>query len=61
VVIPDNGIRPVEAMQIIGGVLYKEQKKPIDILDGRTSDFQQRKLLPTIERTVARNGVRLYG
>jgi predicted nucleotidyltransferase len=61
VVIPDNGIRPVEAMQIIGGALYKEQKKPIDILVSRTSDFQQRKLLPTIERTVARDGVRLYG
>jgi predicted nucleotidyltransferase len=61
VVIPDDGIRPVEAMQIIGGALYKEQKKPIDILVSRTSDFQQRKLLPTIERTVARDGVRLYG
>jgi predicted nucleotidyltransferase len=62
VVIPDDGgIRPIEAMQIIGGALYKEQKKPIDILVSRTSDFQQRKLLPTIERTVARDGVRLYG
>jgi predicted nucleotidyltransferase len=61
VVIPDNGIRPIEAMQIIGGALYKEQKKPIDILVSRASDFQRRKLLPTIERTVARDGVRLYG
>jgi hypothetical protein len=61
VVIPDDGIRPIEAMQIIGGALYKEQKKSIDILVSRTSDFQQRKLLPTIEKTVARDGVRLYG
>jgi predicted nucleotidyltransferase len=61
VVIPDDSIRPIEAMQVIGGALYKEQKKSIDILVSRTSDFQQRKLLPTIERTVARNGVRLYG
>jgi len=28
VVIPDDGIRPIEAMKIIGGALYKEQKKP---------------------------------
>lgn len=61
VVIPDDGIRPIEAMQIIGGALYKEQKKSIDILVSRASDFHQRKLLPTIERIVARDGVMLYG
>ncbi len=61
VVIPDGGIRPIEAMQIIGGALYKEQNKPIDILVSRASEFNQRKLLPTIERTIARDGVLLYG
>ena len=61
IVIPDGGIRPIEAMQIIGSAIYKEQKKPIDILVGRASDFHQRKLLPTIERTVARDGVTLHG
>lgn len=60
VVIPDNSLRPIEAMQIIGRALYKEQKKPVDILVSRTSEFQQRKLLPTIERTIARDGVMLY-
>ena len=61
IVIPDGGIRPIEAMQIIGSAIYKEQKKPIDILVSRASDFHQRKLLPTIERTVARDGVMLHG
>jgi predicted nucleotidyltransferase len=61
VVIPDGGLRPIEAMQSIGKALYKEQKKPIDILVSRASDFQQRKQLPTIERTVVRDGVLLYG
>ena len=61
IVIPDGGIRPIEAMQIIGSAIYKEQKKPIDILVSKASDFHQRKLLPTIERTVARDGVMLYG
>lgn len=61
VVIPDGGIRPIEAMQIIGNALYKEQKKPIDVLVSRAGDFHQRKLLPTIERKVARDGVMLHG
>ncbi|SPF52643.1 putative nucleotidyltransferase [Candidatus Desulfosporosinus infrequens] len=61
IVIPDGGIRPIEAMKMIGRAIYKEQKKPIDILVGRSSEFHQRKLLPTIERTVARDGVMLHG
>jgi len=61
IVIPDGGIRPIEAMKIIGSAIYKEQKKPIDILVGRASEFHHRKLLPTIERTVARHGVMLHG
>lgn len=61
IVIPDGGIRPIEAMQIIGSAIYKEQKKPIDILVRRAGDFHQRKLLPTIERTVVRDGVMLHG
>ena len=61
IVIPDGGIRPIEAMKIIGRAIYKEQKKPIDILVGRASEFHQRKLLPTIERTVARDGMMLHG
>lgn len=61
IVIPDGGIRPIEAMQIIGGAIYKEQEKSMDILVSRASDFHQRKLLPTIERTVARDGVMLHG
>lgn len=61
VVIPDDSIRPLEAMQIIGRALYQEQKKPINILVRRASDFQQRKLLSTLERTIAQEGVRLYG
>jgi hypothetical protein len=27
IVIPDGGVRPIEAMQTIGSALYKEQKK----------------------------------
>lgn len=61
IVIPDNSIRPLEAAQIINNAIYEYQRKPVDILVGRASDFHRRKLLPTIERTVARDGVMLYG
>lgn len=61
VVIPDGGIRSIEAMQIIGGAIYNEQKKPIDILVSSASDFHRRKMLPTMEKIVARDGVMLYG
>lgn len=61
VVIPDDSIRPIEAMRIIGGALYQQQTKPIDLLVSRVSDFNQRKMLPTIEKTVVRDGVMLYG
>ncbi len=61
VVIPDGGIRPLEAMQLLGIAIYKEQKRPVDILVSSATDFHQRKQLPTIERTIARDGVLLYG
>ncbi len=61
IVIPDNSIRPLEAAQIINNAIYEEQRKPVDILVGRASDFSRRSQLPTIERTIARDGVMLYG
>ena len=60
VVIPDDGIRPLEAMQKIGFALYSDKNRSVDILVGKESRFEQRKLLPTIERTIAREGVVLY-
>ena len=61
VVIPDESIRPIDAMHLIGNAIYKDQKKAIDILVKKSSDFNRRKLLPTLERTVARDGVLLHG
>ncbi len=60
VVIPDNTINSIEAMQIISSKVYKEQIYPIDIIVSKSSDFHKRKHLPTIERTIARKGVLLY-
>ncbi len=61
VIIPDHGMRPVEAARIINNSLYKEHRIPVDILVGKASDFRRRSRLPTIERMIARDGIRLHG
>ncbi|WP_434565197.1 nucleotidyltransferase domain-containing protein [Thermoanaerobacterium thermosaccharolyticum] len=60
VIIPDNSIRPVEAMQLLGNLLYKVQTKPVDLIVSKSSDFNNRSRLPTLERKIARDGVILY-
>ena len=61
VVIPDNSMRPIEAMQKIGGAISRKDIRAVDIIVGKESVFNQRKQLPTIERTIFRDGVKLYG
>lgn len=61
IVIPDDTIRPLEAAKIINNVIYENQRKPVDILVGRVSDFKRRSQLPTLERIIARDGVMIYG
>ncbi|HHV75013.1 MAG TPA: nucleotidyltransferase domain-containing protein [Thermoanaerobacterium sp.] len=60
VIIPDNSIRPIEAMQLLGDLLYKVQTKPVDLIVSKLSDFNSRRHLPTLERKIARDGVLLY-
>lgn len=61
IIIPDNSIRPADAMQRINKALYGKVKKPVDILVRRSSDFNIRKNLLTIESEIAKQGVVLYG
>ena len=62
VVVPDSGDRPATLTENIYNVLYKNTNgKPVDILVKRLSDFERRKILPTIEREVVSKGVVLYG
>jgi len=59
VVIPDDGMRPIEAIQDIYCSM-RGIKKPVDILAGTTEVFDRRSNDPTIERVIAREGVVLY-
>ena len=61
VVVPDNGERPLLLTERIHNALFtKTGGKPVDILVKRTSDFESRKSLPTIEREVSTKGVLVY-
>ncbi len=61
VVIPDDSMRPIEAMQKIGRALSRKNIRAVDVIVGKETVFNQRKGLPTIERAIARDGVKLYG
>src|SRR5574344_2093641 len=61
VVLPDNSLRPLEAMQKIGGVLFHIQKRSVDILAQKTSRFTELSQYPGLENTVLTKGIKLYG
>jgi len=62
VVVPDGSDRAATLTEDIYHALYKQTgDKPVDILVKHSSDFENRKALPTIEREVFTKGVMLYG
>ena len=60
VVIPNDGLRPVEAVQSIYRSFRGMKRKPIDILAGTLETFERRSEQITLERTIANEGVLLY-
>jgi predicted nucleotidyltransferase len=60
VVIPDDSMCPIEAMQKISSTISRKDIRAVDIIVGKESVFNQRKQLPTIERTIFRDGLKLY-
>ena len=62
VIVSDDGIRPGEAADVIYHALYKKtNRKPVDVLVKRASDFERRRGMPTLENEIFRKGVLLYG
>jgi len=41
--------------------LYKKTKTPLDLLVGKSSVFNSRKEAPTLQKTIARKGIMIYG
>lgn len=62
VVVPDNSIRPLEAMQkIYCSLALLRIPIPVDVLASYENDFDKRKNLPTsIEKTISNEGILLY-
>jgi len=62
VVVPDDiPQNPLDISADIMTGLYKKIKTPLDLLVGRSSVFNSRKEAPTLQKTIARQGVLLYG
>ena len=60
VVIPDGGMRPLDAVGDIYMAMRGMKRKPADILAGTTEIFERRSKQLTLERTIAERGVVLY-
>ena len=60
VVIPNNGLRPIEAVQSIYRSVRGMKRKPMDILAGTVETFERRSKQITLERTIANEGILLY-
>lgn len=60
VVIPDNSIRPSEAVKLIRRALFPAQTIPLDVIAYRSSVFRQRQEAASLERKIAREGVLLH-
>ena len=62
VVVPDSVQQnPLDIGADIRTALYKKTKLPIDLMVGKSSVFKSRALGSTLQRTIARDGVLLYG
>ena len=62
IVVPDGSMRPIEVMQEAAVAVYPlNLGKPIDVMANYRSRFDELKQLITLERTVDRKGVLVYG
>ena len=54
-------MRELDAIDAISLAIYPVQNMPIDILGLKHNRFHVRKLHATLERKIAREGIKLYG
>ena len=60
VVIPNGGMRPIEAVQNIYRSVRGMKRKPMDVLAGTVETFNRRSKQMTLEHAIANEGVLLY-
>ena len=54
-------LRELDAIRSIRAAVFPVKKKPMDILGLKQNRFNDRKIYATLERKIAREGVKLYG
>ena len=59
-VIPNDSLRPIDAIGIAHLAMRGTGVKPVDFLAGTVEVFERRSKQPTIERKIAQEGVVLY-
>lgn len=60
VVIRDGSARQIDAMKQIHKALYKKSDMPLDILVETEENFARKCKMPTLERTINREGIMLH-
>ena len=60
VIIPENSVRPADAVKAIRRALFSAQSVPLDVIVYRSNAFHQRAEHASLERKIAREGVLLY-
>jgi predicted nucleotidyltransferase len=62
VVLKDNAqIRLIDAVTKIRLAIARKKTMPVDIITNKLSSYKERIQLPTIERTIASEGIKIYG
>ncbi|MCL1948105.1 MAG: nucleotidyltransferase domain-containing protein [Chitinivibrionia bacterium] len=54
-------MRELDAMVAVDVARYKIIHRPLDILVVKSEKFKKRKEIPTIERKIVREGIKIYG
>jgi predicted nucleotidyltransferase len=57
----DAGMRDIDAGLKIRFAIRDKKKMPVDIVVSKQSKYRERRILPGIERVIARNGLVIYG
>ena len=60
VIIPENSMRPADAVKAIRRALFSAQSVPLDVIVYRSNAVHQRAEHASLERKIAREGVLLY-
>jgi predicted nucleotidyltransferase len=57
----DAPMREMDAIQAISHAIINQETKPVELLAIKKNRYLERKNLPTLERKILREGIKIYG